>query len=159
MGFVVEEILSCFLEWDLRASFSVLDCTHSHILNSNNQWLLPKHICPRMRLSFFVSRWRWNSRSDWANPSSVMIHIRTNILLSIFLDFIFLFFSFEFIFPFSLTMKRHVTAVTWHITWCEVIGLEQTKWITSRSMSTAWLPHEWCMDIRAGVIICIMDHV
>jgi len=35
------------------------------------------------------------------------------------------------------TMKRHMTVVTW----CEVIGLERTRWIMSRSMLTTWLPY------------------
>jgi len=56
--------------------------------------------------------------------------IRTNIfLLSIFWDLIF-FFDFLLILIlifFLLMMKRHVTVVTWHITWCEVINLNRIK--------------------------------
>ena len=56
--------------------------------------------------------------------------MRTNIfLLSIFWDLIS---SFDFLlilifFFFLLMMKRHITVVTWHITWCEVIGLNRVK--------------------------------
>ena len=45
-------------------------------------------------------------------------------------------------------MKRYVTAVTWHVTWCEVIGLDSDgkgekdnvkEYINS--MSTLWYIH------------------
>ena len=43
-----------------------------------------------------------------------------------FLDFIFLFVWFSFLILFW-TIKRHMTIVTWHITWCEVIGLNWAR--------------------------------
>ena len=61
----------------------------------------------------------------------VMEHFDTNIflsLLSIFLDFIFLFFwiSFEFLFLFSDDEEARDIAVTWHVTWCDVISLKHS---------------------------------
>jgi len=55
------------------------------------------------------------------------------------------FFSFEFLFLFlfSDNEEAHDIAVTWHVTWCDVIGLEHSKRIwkmTSEYMYTIWWP-------------------
>ena len=61
--------------------------------------------------------------------TSVMMCVGTDIFFSFIyfswfnISFLLIFF---FIF-FLLMMKRHVIAVTWHITWCEVIGLKKAR--------------------------------
>ena len=45
-----------------------------------------------------------------------------------FSDFILIFFFFSFLLFFFWTMKKaHDTAVTWHVTWCDIIGLECSR--------------------------------
>ena len=73
----------------------------------------------------------------------VMMYLDTNIFFS-FIYFSWFNISFLlilFLFLFLLMIKRHMTVVTWHITWCEVIGLEWTRWIMLRNISIAYLPH------------------
>jgi len=63
---------------------------------------------------------------------SIFLDLIFHFLLSIFLDLIFLFLlsiflDLIFLFYFSWIMNRHVTAVTWYITWCKVIGLDSGR--------------------------------
>ena len=70
-------------------------------------------------------------------------HQHFSFLLSIFLDFIFLFFWISFSFLFSDNEESCDIAVTWHVTWCDIIGLEGGRriWkIMSGYMYTTWWP-------------------
>ena len=80
---------------------------------------------------------------SWMTLRTILLWnaLDTNIflfLLSIFLDFIFLF-----LFLFSDDEEARDIAVTWHITWCDVIDLECSRKIwkmTSGHMYTTWWP-------------------
>ena len=53
-----------------------------------------------------------------------MEHFDTNIflsLLSIFLDYIYIYILF------SDNEEAHDIAVTWHVTWCDIISLEHSR--------------------------------
>ena len=79
-----------------------------------------------------------------------------------FSDFILIFFFFSFLFLLD-DEEAHDTTVTWHVTWCDVIGLEHGGRVWKMMlghMKTTWWP--WVgneMDMRAGLIISSMDHV
>ena len=78
------------------------------------------------------------------------MNLGLNIFLIFFyfyLPFSFFFFYFYLYFYFLQIMKRHVTAVTWHITWDDIIGLNSRRMRHVYFIKNTWLSRLLTMDL------------
>ena len=68
-------------------------------------------------------------------------------ILSFLSSFLFFFFYFYLYFYFLQIMKRHVTAVTWHITGSDIIGINSRRMRYVYFMENIWLLRSLTMDL------------